>query len=216
MQKVIREGVTVENAVRRLHAVRATAAAAALGVAIALAPAIVGRSASAAPAPRRAAADTNAAPAVGSEAPDFTAPIVWSNGRTAQQSLRALRGRVVVVAFYPGDRTSGCTVELSKFRDDFAAMFGDGVTVLPVSLDNIASHRSWSAEMKFPFGIVSDTTGAIARRYASLQAGASYASRTVFVVGKDGRILWRDLRFRALDETAYQRLAAAVEAAKRG
>jgi hypothetical protein len=51
--------------------------------------------------------------------------------------LSALRGKVVVVAFYPKDRTSGCTAELTKFRDENAKLFGEDVVVLPVSADSI-------------------------------------------------------------------------------
>jgi peroxiredoxin len=47
------------------------------------------------------------------------------------------RGRVVVLAFYPLDRSSGCAAELTKFRDDFSSLFGDGVVVLPVSVDSV-------------------------------------------------------------------------------
>jgi peroxiredoxin Q/BCP len=121
---------------------------------------------------------------------------------------------VVVLAFYPKDRTGGCTAELSKFRDEFATLFGDGVTVLPVSLDGVASHAGWAADMRLPFGLVADSSGAIAARYGSIDAGKPYANRTVFVVGRDGRVAWRELRFGALDEHAYQALAGAVAAAR--
>lgn len=161
------------------------------------------------------AADTSAAPAVGSEAPDFTAPLVGADGKATTVTLRALRKRVVVVAFYPKDRSGGCTAELSKFRDEFASLFGEGVTVLPVSVDDMSSHAGWAADMHFPFALVSDTSGAIARSYGSIEAGRPYTNRTVFVIGKDGRVVWRELRFGALDQHAYDALAAAVAAAKR-
>lgn len=162
----------------------------------------------------RVATDTDAAPTVGATAPDFTGSLVRADGRANAVRLSTLRSRVVVLAFFPKDRTQGCTAELTKFRDEFATLFGEGVTVLPVSLDDVPTHASWSAEMHFPFGLVSDTSGEIARLYGSIDAGQSYANRTVFVIGKDGRVTWRELRFRALDEHAYQRLAEAVAAAK--
>ena len=162
-----------------------------------------------------AALDTSAAPAVGAEAPDFTAPVVSADGSSPVVSLRALRGRVVVLAFYPKDHSGGCTAELSKFRDEFATLFGDGVTVLPVSLDGVASHARWAADMRLPFGLVADSSGLIAARYGSIEAGRPYANRTVFVIGRDGRVAWRELRFGALDEHGYRALARAVAAAKR-
>lgn len=206
--------MTFRSTVTRAQATRSVAAVGLLAATLAIVPAAFARGTQGTTEAGAASRDTISAPAVGTEAPDFTGPIVWSDGRTAEQRLGALRGRVVVLAFYPGDRTSGCTLELSRFRDQFASLFGEGVTVLPVSLDDVASHASWSAEMRFPFGIISDTAGAIVRRYGSMNDAAHYANRTVYVIGKDGTIVWRELRFRALDENAYQRLAAAVKAAK--
>jgi peroxiredoxin len=127
---------------------------------------------------------------------------------------RPLRGKVVVVAFYPLDRSSGCTAELTKFRDDYKTLFGDGVVVLPISVDTIESHASWAKEMKFPFALVSDPTQEIAKRYASTMAGRKFDARTVFVIGKDGKIQFSNLKFGALNADAYTELAAAVAKAK--
>jgi len=129
-------------------------------------------------------------------------------------SLAALRGKVVVLAFYPKDRTSGCTAELTKFRDEHAKLFGDGVVVLPISADSIASHVAWASEMKFPFALVSDPQLSAADAYGSHSPGRATAGRTVFVVGKDGTIAWRDMKFNALNEESYAALAAAVAKAR--
>lgn len=162
-----------------------------------------------------AAAPAPAGPELGQVAPDFTAP--WADGsgaRSTPVSLAALRGKVVVVAFYPKDRTSGCTAELTKFRDEHAKLFGDDVVVLPISADSLASHVSWSSEMKFPFALVSDPDLKIADLYGSHAPGRPVANRTVFVVGKDGKVVWRELKFNALNEEAYASLAAAVAKAR--
>ncbi len=154
-------------------------------------------------------------PNVGDMAPDFTAPAADSTGaRVAPVALHAMRGRVVVLAFYPKDRSGGCTAELTKFRDDYSRMFGNGVTVLPVSVDNMQSHMGWARDMHFPFSLVSDMGGKIASEYGSLMANAPYADRTVFVVGRDGKIVYRERHFRALDQHAYDALAEAVSKAK--
>ncbi|HYW33000.1 MAG TPA: redoxin domain-containing protein [Gemmatimonas sp.] len=155
------------------------------------------------------------APVVGQMAPDFTAAWADASGaRATPVTLSALRGKVVVLAFYPLDRSGGCTAELIKFRDEHAALFGEGTVVLPISVDSVSTHASWSAEMKFPFALVADPTLAVAELYGSRSAGKSYSNRTVFVIGKDGKIAWRDLRFGALSEDAYTALAAAVSAAR--
>jgi len=129
-------------------------------------------------------------------------------------SLASLRGKVVVLAFYPKDRTSGCTAELTKFRDQYSTLFGDGVVVLPISADSISSHVSWASEMKFPFALVSDPQLAAAELYGSHVAGRPVANRTVFVIGKDGRVAYREMKFNALNEDAYTALAAAVAKAR--
>ena len=156
-----------------------------------------------------------AAPDVGQPAPDFTA--AWADGtgpRSAPVSLAALRGKVVVLAFYPKDRTSGCTAELTKFRDEHAKLFGDSVVVLPISADSIASHVAWASEMKFPFALVSDPQLSVADAYGSRAPGRATASRTAFVIGKDGNVAWREMKFNALNEESYAALAAAVAKAR--
>ncbi|MDB4882251.1 MAG: alkyl hydroperoxide reductase/Thiol specific antioxidant/Mal allergen [Gemmatimonadetes bacterium] len=161
------------------------------------------------------AATVPAGPDVGQVAPDFTA--AWADGsgaRPAPVSLAALRGKVVVIAFYPKDRTSGCTAELTKFRDQYATLFGSDVVVLPVSADSIVSHVAWASEMKFPFALVSDPQLTTADLYGSHVAGRPAASRTVYVVGKDGKVAWREMKFNALNEESYTALAAAVAKAR--
>lgn len=156
------------------------------------------------------------APEVGQPAPDFTAEVVdIAAGTSAPLTLGSLRGKVVVLAFYPRNRTSGCTAELTKFRDEHARLFGGGVVVLPVSADSVASHLAWGREMKFPFGLVSDPSLALADAYGSRKPGNAHPNRTIFVIGKDGRIAYREMRFSALSEDAYTQLAAAVAAAAR-
>jgi peroxiredoxin Q/BCP len=123
----------------------------------------------------------------------------------------------VVLAFYPKDRTGGCTAELTKFRDQYAGLFGaragTDVVVVPVSADGLASHAAWATEAKFPFALASDSTLAVADRYGSRRPGAATSNRTVFVIGRDGTVRYRDLKFNALSEDAYTQLATAVRQA---
>jgi thioredoxin-dependent peroxiredoxin len=156
-----------------------------------------------------------AGPDIGQVAPDFSAAWADSSGaRSTPVSLASLRGKVVVLAFYPKDRTSGCTAELTKFRDQYSTLFGNGVVVLPISADSISSHVSWASEMKFPFALVSDPQLATADLYGSHVAGRGVANRTVYVIGKDGHVAWREMKFNALNEDAYAALAAAVAKAR--
>jgi peroxiredoxin Q/BCP len=160
-------------------------------------------------------APASPAPEVGQLAPDFTAQWADASGaKSAPVKLSALRGKVVVLAFYPKDRTSGCTAELTKFRDENAKLFGSDVVVLPISADSVSSHVAWSSEMKFPFALVSDPTLSTAELYGSRVPGRPMANRTVFVIGKDGKITWREMKFGALSEDAYTQLASAVAKAR--
>jgi peroxiredoxin len=100
------------------------------------------------PAAQPAAADTRPAPPpeieVGKMAPDFSIQVANSAGIAAEPvRLSDLRGKVVVLAFYPADRSSGCTHQLTKFRDEYKTMFGAETVVLPISVDSASTHASW-------------------------------------------------------------------------
>jgi peroxiredoxin Q/BCP len=155
------------------------------------------------------------APEVGQPAPNFTGRLADASGvKDKPVSLADYKGKVVVLAFYPLDRSGGCTAELTKFRDEYATLFGDGVVVLGVSVDSLASHASWASDMKFPFALISDPDLSIAAQYGSAIPGRKYASRTVFIVGRDGKLTYRELKFGALSEDAYKKLAEEVTKAK--
>jgi peroxiredoxin Q/BCP len=158
-----------------------------------------------------------ATPAAGDAAPDFTAQVTDSTGKVWPVSLSGnLKGKVVVLAFYPLDRSGGCTIELSKFRDEYKTIFGEGVVVLPTSIDTLASHTSWAKDAHFPFAMIADPKSEVATKYGSQGTNPArpYFRRTTFVIGKDGKIAYADPRFNVNSQDAYDKLAAAVKAAK--
>ena len=155
------------------------------------------------------------APAVGDAAPDFTLPWADASGPKASPvTLSKLRGKVVVLAFYPADYSGGCTIEMTKFRNEYKTLFGDGVVVLPISKDSVTTHARWAKDSTFQFALVSDTSGTTATAYGSRGRG-NYFGRSVFVVGKDGKISYSATRFNVNAQQAYDDLKAAVDAAKR-
>ncbi len=89
---------------------------------------------------------------VGKEAPDFT----LADGDGNPVSLKDLRGRNVVVYFYPKDDTPGCTMEACGFRDLWKEIQKLDVVVLGVSPDDGASHRKFAAKYELPFTLLSD------------------------------------------------------------
>jgi peroxiredoxin len=152
-------------------------------------------------------------PEVGQRAPTFTLAGATKEGPLAQPFDLALqRGKVTVLAFYPRDFTSGCTAEFQTFRDRGTDIFGEGVTVVGISVDSVGSHVGFAQQIGHPYPLLADTDLRVAKLYGS--AGDGYARRTVYVIGKDGKVAYRNLRFGALDPKAYDELQAAVTAAK--
>ena len=92
--------------------------------------------------------------AAGTPAPDFTA--ATDDGPV---TLSALRGKKVVLYFYPKDSTPGCTMEAHSFRDAHEALEAQGVIVLGVSKDTAKKHKSFRAKECLPFRLVSDEAG---------------------------------------------------------
>jgi len=153
-------------------------------------------------------------PDPGDEAPDFALP--WASRDTVGEQLYSLsreRGRVVVLAFYPRDFTRSDSIQLSRFRDQYAALFGDGTTVLGISTDPVETHHRFAARLGLPFRLLSDQAQEVADRYGSKDRD-NRNRRTIYVIGRDGRVSYRDLRFSATDDKAYTRLQRAVQRAQ--
>ncbi|HET8622132.1 MAG TPA: redoxin domain-containing protein [Gemmatimonadales bacterium] len=149
----------------------------------------------------------------GDEAPDFALP--WASRDTIGEQLYTLgrdRGRVVVLAFYPRDFTRSDSIQLSRFRDDFGSLFGDSTTVVGISTDPVETHRRFATRLQLPFRLLSDAAQEVAAKYGSKDQD-NRNRRTVYVIGGDGRVVYRDLRFSATDDKAYERLQRGVERA---
>src|SRR3984957_12955033 len=134
----------------------ATAAAAASTPPVAPTP-----SAAAPAAAGSAAANTGADPLVGKPAPDFTAAA--QDGPSVP--LAALKGKPVVIYFYPKDETPGCTKEACSFRDSWDALAKKGVVMIGVSADTDDSHKAFAKNHKLPFLLVSDPDGKLAASF---------------------------------------------------
>ncbi len=153
-------------------------------------------------------------PEVGQRAPSFTLQGATKEGPLAQPfDLTLQRGHVTVIAFYPRDFTSGCTAEFQTFRDRGNEIFGDGVTVVGISVDSVQSHVGFAQQIGHPYALLADTDLRIAKLYGSA-SDQGYARRTVYVIDKDGKVAYRNLRFGALDPKAYDELQHAVAAVK--
>ena len=126
----------------------------------------------------------------GSKAPPFALPS--DAGETVR--LGDLRGKRVVLYFYPADDTEGCTVEACEFRDRWAAVRKSGAVVLGVSPDGVGSHGKFRKKYALPFPLLADPTKQIAGAYGVLgeksMFGRKYfgVRRTTFVIDEAGRI----------------------------
>jgi len=108
-----------------------------------------------------------------------------SNGKKID--LAAMKGKTVVVYFYPKDDTPGCTKEACAFRDSWSKLEKANIVVVGVSEDSDESHRAFTEKYKLPLSLVADTDGAIAKRFG-VPVNGGYASRMSFLIGKDGKI----------------------------
>jgi peroxiredoxin Q/BCP len=157
---------------------------AAAAAAPSVAPPADSASAGAAASASASAAPTAAAPddLVGKPAPDFKA--------TAQDGtsvhLAALKGKRVVLYFYPKDETPGCTKEACSFRDAWQDLAKTGAVLVGISADSSQSHKDFTAHYKLPFLLVSDPDGKIGEMYGVPFSG--HHQRQTFVVGKDGNV----------------------------
>lgn len=155
------------------------------------------------------------APTVGAVAPDFTVrPVTRDGPATDPITLSGLKGKTVVIAFFPKARTPGCTTQMTAYRDRYAELFNDGkdVVLLGVSTDSEANLVDWAKEAQFPFAFVSDADGVLARAYGALgPGGLKFAKRLLFVVGPDGKVSYAAMPFRQNSEEAYTELGAAID-----
>ena len=126
----------------------------------------------------------------GDPAPAFTLPA--DDGSVV--SLASLRGRTVVVYFYPKDDTSGCTTEACEIRDAWTDVRATGAVVLGVSPDGVASHVKFKRKYSLPFPLLADTDHRVAEAYGAWGEKSMYGRkyfgilRSTFVIAPDGTI----------------------------
>jgi len=131
-----------------------------------------------------------AGPAPGEPAPDFRLPA--DSGEDV--SLAELRGRAVVLYFYPKDDTAGCTAEACAFRDLRAQFEARGAVILGVSPDGVASHRKFAGKHGLTFPLLADAGAEVCRRYGVWKEKSMYGrkymgvERTTFLIDRDGLI----------------------------
>lgn len=118
---------------------------------------------------------------VGSAAPDFALPD--EGGHLVK--LADLRGANVVLVFYPGDDTPGCTKQLCQFRDSWNQATARGVKVFGVNPQNARKHEKFRDKFHFPFPLLVDDGQKVCELY---HTNGLIVKRTVYLIGPDGKI----------------------------
>ena len=139
-----------------------------------------------------------AAPKLKRVAPDFKC------AATGNQTihLKSLRGKKVVLYFYPKDSTPGCTTEGQDFRDLHAKFKRQNVMILGASRDSVASHEKFKAKQKFPFELLSDPDEVVCKKFDVIREKMLYGRkfmgvvRSTFLIDENGKLReeWRKVK----------------------
>jgi peroxiredoxin Q/BCP len=101
---------------------------------------------------------------------------------------------------------------MNAYRDQYAQLFknGRGVVLIAISADPDTALASWARDSEYPFLFASDSALVVARQYGAVADEPGLTNRNLFVVGANGRITYRAIPFREMDQSAYKALGAAV------
>jgi peroxiredoxin Q/BCP len=131
-------------------------------------------------------ADTQAPPAPGQPAPDFSLPSMEGGA----VSLKDYKGKWVVLYFYPKDFTSGCTLEAHNFERDLAKYQNESAIIVGVSADTAQSHKDFCAKEGLNFKLLADPELKAIKAYGSAMEhdGMKMAARNTFLINPEGKI----------------------------
>ncbi len=117
-------------------------------------------------------------------------------------SLPQMRGKHVVIYFYPKDDTPGCTTEGENFRDNYSAFERLNCEIIGISRDSIKSHENFKAKMNFPFDLLSDEDETVCQQFDVIRMKNMYGKqvrgieRSTFLIDADGNLRreWRGVK----------------------
>ena len=145
----------------------------------------------------------------GSAAPDFK----LLDGDRQQWRLSDHRGKVVVLLFYPGDETPICTRQMCSVRDRWEDYAATDAEVVGISTNTVESHKSFAEHHHLPLQLLADVDGKISEAYGARSIIPGKVARSVFVIGANGIIRYRDVRplglFRPKDDDVIRAIREA-------
>jgi thioredoxin-dependent peroxiredoxin len=147
-------------------------------------------------------------PQVGDHAPEFTAPST-SGGDVSLSSF--LGRRNVLLAFFPLAFTGTCTKELICFTEDFDQFAGNGVEILPISVDAVPSLREFKNKLQMKTDLLSDFKRDISRAYGVLNEDRFYSNRAYFLIDKEGRVRWSHVEAKNGDRRENAEILTAIK-----
>jgi len=127
-----------------------------------------------------------ALPAVGSPAPDFT---LASTSRS-DVTLSALRGKNVLLAFFPLSFTRTCTTEMCAFSEDYDKFQSRDTTVLPISVDSVDTLAEFKRKENLAVDLLSDFKREVSRKYGTLIEERFYSGRAYVLIDRQGVVRW--------------------------
>jgi len=126
--------------------------------------------------------------APGTSAPDFTLPVTPDQ----KLSLSELRGRPVILAFYPADWSPVCGDQMALYNEILSEFRKHNAELLGISVDGSWCHEAFTKDRHLHFPLLSDfePKGDVARKYGAYRPGDGYSERALFVIDKNGMIAW--------------------------
>jgi len=134
-------------------------------------------------------------------APDFE--LATDSGTTVK--LSDLRGKRVILYFYPKDDTSGCTVQACGFRDSYPQIEEKNAVVLGISPDGVKSHAKFKSKFELPFTLLADVEHAVAESYGVWVEKSMYGrkymgiERSHFIIDEEGKIVDAQVKVKPAD-----------------
>lgn len=147
---------------------------------------------------------------IGDIAPDFTLP----DGNGNEWTLSDHLGKTVVMLFYPGDNTPGCTKQLCSVRDHWSEYQATGAEVVGISTDTVESHDKFAERHSLPLRLLSDADRAVSTTYDMKSWLPGRSARGVVVIDKDGKIAYNKAEALSLFRPADSEVLDAIRQAQ--